>query len=158
MTTKQKTSKKRKVVDDEEIIQEQKKQKITNGTTETSVTNSSENGNGISSSSKLPLPKFQDGAIVKMTMHNFMTYDDCSFQPGPGLNLVLGPNGTGKSSIVSAICKFFFKNLILRCGFIWKSKCKNSNFFFFLNSKFLASWSCFKSKRLYKTWKRFSLC
>jgi len=33
-----------------------------------------------------------------------MTYDDVEFRPGPGLNLVLGPNGTGKSSIVSAIC------------------------------------------------------
>ena len=39
-----------------------------------------------------------------MVLHNFMTYDDCSFEPGPGLNLVLGPNGTGKSSIVSALC------------------------------------------------------
>lgn len=49
-------------------------------------------------------PKFRRGNILKITMHNFMTYDDCSFEPGPGLNLVLGPNGTGKSSIVSAIC------------------------------------------------------
>ncbi len=26
------------------------------------------------------------------------------FIPGPNLNLILGPNGTGKSTIVSAIC------------------------------------------------------
>lgn len=50
------------------------------------------------------LPTFREGAIVRIKMQNFMTYDDCEFEPGPGLNLVLGPNGTGKSSIVSAIC------------------------------------------------------
>jgi ABC-type multidrug transport system ATPase subunit len=49
-------------------------------------------------------PTFRQGAIVRVKLHNFMTYDDCEFEPGPGLNLVLGPNGTGKSSIVSAIC------------------------------------------------------
>lgn len=41
---------------------------------------------------------------MSIRLHNFMTYDDCEIQPGPGMNLVLGPNGTGKSSIVSAIC------------------------------------------------------
>ncbi|EFC42567.1 structural maintenance of chromosome 5 [Naegleria gruberi] len=50
------------------------------------------------------LPKMRDGSIVRIKIHNFMTYDDCEFFPGPGLNLVLGPNGTGKSSIVGAIC------------------------------------------------------
>lgn len=50
------------------------------------------------------LPQFREGSIIKVVLHNFMTYDDCSFEPGPGLNLVLGPNGTGKSSIVSALC------------------------------------------------------
>ena len=50
------------------------------------------------------LPTFREGAIIKVKLKNFMTYDDCEFEPGPGLNLVLGPNGTGKSSIVSAIC------------------------------------------------------
>jgi chromosome segregation ATPase len=32
-----------------------------------------------------------------------MTYDDCEFHPGPRLNVILGPNGTGKSSIVCGI-------------------------------------------------------
>lgn len=36
-------------------------------------------------------------------MHNFMTYADAELYPGPRLNVVLGPNGTGKSSIVCAI-------------------------------------------------------
>jgi len=56
------------------------------------------------SQNNAPKPKFHKGNILKITMHNFMTYDDCMFEPGAGLNLVLGPNGTGKSSIVSAIC------------------------------------------------------
>ncbi|XP_074631225.1 structural maintenance of chromosomes protein 5-like isoform X2 [Acropora palmata] len=47
---------------------------------------------------------FVDGAIVRVKMRNFVTYTDCEFKPGPHLNVVLGPNGTGKSSIVCAIC------------------------------------------------------
>eukprot|EP00271_Cylindrocystis_brebissonii_P015997 TRINITY_DN3910_c0_g1_i1.p1 TRINITY_DN3910_c0_g1~~TRINITY_DN3910_c0_g1_i1.p1 ORF type:complete len:1031 (+),score=256.92 TRINITY_DN3910_c0_g1_i1:478-3570(+) len=33
-----------------------------------------------------------------------MTYDFVQTNPGPRLNLVIGPNGTGKSSIVCALC------------------------------------------------------
>lgn len=33
-----------------------------------------------------------------------MTYADATIVPGPRLNLVLGPNGTGKSSLVCALC------------------------------------------------------
>ena len=33
-----------------------------------------------------------------------MTYSNALIEPGPRLNLVLGPNGTGKSSLVCAIC------------------------------------------------------
>lgn len=32
-----------------------------------------------------------------------MTYGYCEFYPGPQLNLIIGPNGTGKSSIVCAL-------------------------------------------------------
>lgn len=32
-----------------------------------------------------------------------MTYDNVEFRPGPHLNMILGPNGTGKSSIAAAI-------------------------------------------------------
>lgn len=32
------------------------------------------------------------------------TYDDVEFQPGPHLNVIIGPNGTGKSSLVCAMC------------------------------------------------------
>ena len=32
------------------------------------------------------------------------TYDAVEFKPGPRLNVIIGPNGTGKSTIVCAIC------------------------------------------------------
>ena len=34
----------------------------------------------------------------------FRTYDSLEFSPGANLNVIIGPNGTGKSSIVCAIC------------------------------------------------------
>ena len=37
-------------------------------------------------------------------MKNFLTYDSCEVFPGPKLNVVLGPNGTGKSTVTHAIC------------------------------------------------------
>lgn len=36
-------------------------------------------------------------------MKSFVTYESCSFTPGPNLNMVIGPNGTGKSTIVCAL-------------------------------------------------------
>nr|XP_005155632.1 structural maintenance of chromosomes protein 5 isoform X1 [Danio rerio] len=47
---------------------------------------------------------FMEGAIVRITMHNFLTYDHSEVFPGPKLNMIVGANGTGKSSIVCAIC------------------------------------------------------
>ncbi|KAF7312005.1 Purine nucleoside phosphorylase [Mycena indigotica] len=44
------------------------------------------------------------GSIVRIKLHNFVTYDDVEFCPGPHLNMIFGPNGTGKSSIACAIC------------------------------------------------------
>uniref|UniRef100_A0A8U7NB77 Structural maintenance of chromosomes protein 5 n=1 Tax=Corvus moneduloides TaxID=1196302 RepID=A0A8U7NB77_CORMO len=44
------------------------------------------------------------GSIVRIFMENFLTYTVCEVFPGPNLNVVLGANGTGKSSIVCAIC------------------------------------------------------
>ena len=37
-------------------------------------------------------------------MVNFITYDEAEVFPGPRLNVVLGPNGTGKSTLTHAIC------------------------------------------------------
>jgi chromosome segregation ATPase len=47
---------------------------------------------------------FQPGAIVRVKLTNFVTYENAEFFPGPNLNMVIGPNGTGKSSLVCAIC------------------------------------------------------
>ncbi|KAK4704081.1 structural maintenance of chromosomes protein 5, partial [Phenoliferia sp. Uapishka_3] len=43
------------------------------------------------------------GSIVRIAMKDFLTYDSVEFTPGPYLNMVLGPNGTGKSTIACAI-------------------------------------------------------
>lgn len=47
---------------------------------------------------------YAHGAIVRMKLENFVTYDSLEFSPGPNLNVIIGPNGTGKSTIVCAIC------------------------------------------------------
>ncbi|KAB8336982.1 hypothetical protein FH972_021286 [Carpinus fangiana] len=44
------------------------------------------------------------GQIVRVTMKDFVTYSQAEFNPGPTLNMIIGPNGTGKSSLVCAIC------------------------------------------------------
>uniref|UniRef100_A0A8C3KAK2 Structural maintenance of chromosomes protein 5 n=1 Tax=Calidris pygmaea TaxID=425635 RepID=A0A8C3KAK2_9CHAR len=49
-------------------------------------------------------PLFVEGSIVRIFMENFLTYDVCEVHPGPNLNMIVGANGTGKSSIVCAIC------------------------------------------------------
>ncbi|KAF9449031.1 P-loop containing nucleoside triphosphate hydrolase protein [Macrolepiota fuliginosa MF-IS2] len=54
------------------------------------------------------LPRGEDGyipgSIVRVQLKNFVTYDYVEFRPGPYLNMIIGPNGTGKSSIACAIC------------------------------------------------------
>jgi chromosome segregation ATPase len=47
---------------------------------------------------------FQPGSIVRVKLTNFVTYTAAEFHPGPSLNMVIGPNGTGKSTLVCAIC------------------------------------------------------
>ncbi|XP_053173495.1 structural maintenance of chromosomes protein 5 [Scomber japonicus] len=47
---------------------------------------------------------FVEGSILRITMKNFLTYDYSVVYPGPNLNMIVGANGTGKSSIVCAIC------------------------------------------------------
>ncbi|KAL8659993.1 MAG: hypothetical protein Q9226_000156, partial [Calogaya cf. arnoldii] len=48
--------------------------------------------------------KHQPGSIVRVKLANFVTYTAVEFLPGPSLNMVIGPNGTGKSTLVCAIC------------------------------------------------------
>nr|DBA11451.1 TPA_inf: SMC5 [Kalmanozyma brasiliensis] len=47
--------------------------------------------------------KYLPGAIRRIALSNFLTYDSVEFRVGPYLNLICGPNGTGKSSIACAI-------------------------------------------------------
>ncbi|OSX59547.1 hypothetical protein POSPLADRAFT_1048859 [Postia placenta MAD-698-R-SB12] len=47
---------------------------------------------------------FIPGSIVRIQLKNFVTYDYVEFRPGPYLNMIFGPNGTGKSTIACAIC------------------------------------------------------
>lgn len=51
-----------------------------------------------------PKDNYISGSIVRVQLKNFVTYDYVEFHPGPYLNMILGPNGTGKSSIACAIC------------------------------------------------------
>ena len=67
---------------------------------ETSMT-SDANGDDWSMSS---CDEYVDGSIYRVKLHNFLTYNDAEFHPGPRLNLILGPNGTGKYSVVCALC------------------------------------------------------
>jgi structural maintenance of chromosomes protein 5 len=47
---------------------------------------------------------YQKGSVLRIGMLNFLTYDEGEVFPGPKLNVVLGPNGTGKSTITHALC------------------------------------------------------
>ncbi|KAG5678908.1 hypothetical protein PVAND_008532 [Polypedilum vanderplanki] len=48
------------------------------------------------------------GTIRRVALVDFLTYDEAVFKPGKNLNIIIGPNGTGKSTIVAGI--------ILGCG------------------------------------------
>ncbi|XP_071053524.1 structural maintenance of chromosomes protein 5 [Onthophagus taurus] len=43
------------------------------------------------------------GNILHIVMENFVTYTKASLSMGPNINVICGPNGTGKSTIVAAI-------------------------------------------------------
>lgn len=47
---------------------------------------------------------YKPGSIVRIKVNDFVTYTSAEFFPGPKLNMVIGPNGTGKSTLVCAIC------------------------------------------------------
>ncbi|SPO00005.1 related to structural maintenance of chromosome protein (SMC) [Cephalotrichum gorgonifer] len=48
--------------------------------------------------------EFKPGSVVRVTVQDFCAYTRAEFRPGPYLNMVIGPNGTGKSTLVNAIC------------------------------------------------------
>ncbi|XP_055857163.1 structural maintenance of chromosomes protein 5 [Episyrphus balteatus] len=43
------------------------------------------------------------GKIKSIWVKNFVTYDECVMNPTEYLNIIIGPNGTGKSTLVAAI-------------------------------------------------------
>ncbi|XP_035736266.1 structural maintenance of chromosomes protein 5-like [Vespa mandarinia] len=45
----------------------------------------------------------EKGIITQIYLENFVTYNKVVVKPGRNLNLIIGPNGTGKSTIVCAI-------------------------------------------------------
>ncbi|KAJ2166674.1 Structural maintenance of chromosomes protein 5, partial [Coemansia sp. RSA 2522] len=49
------------------------------------------------------LGDYRDGSITQISLKNFVTYDRMEVTPGPHMNMIIGPNGTGKSTIVCAI-------------------------------------------------------
>ena len=54
---------------------------------------------------RLPTPLFATmlGAIHSVKLKNFMVYSNTLFKPCKGLNVVIGSNGSGKSSLLLAI-------------------------------------------------------
>jgi len=47
--------------------------------------------------------RYVTGSILRIACQSFLTYDNVEFKPGPALNMIIGPNGTGKSTIACAI-------------------------------------------------------
>lgn len=70
-----------------------------------------DDGCDISSSQKTPSfvkiilsYSYIPGSVVRVKLWNFLTYEGpVEFKPGPWLNMIIGANGTGKSSIACAI-------------------------------------------------------
>ncbi|OCL06970.1 P-loop containing nucleoside triphosphate hydrolase protein [Glonium stellatum] len=60
--------------------------------------------NGTNESASYEAEPHQPGSIVRVKLTNFVTYTSAEFHPGPSLNMIIGPNGTGKSTLVCAIC------------------------------------------------------
>ncbi|GMH32530.1 hypothetical protein BSKO_00364 [Bryopsis sp. KO-2023] len=48
--------------------------------------------------------EYPRGTLKRIVVHNFMTYSYARLEAEPKLNVILGPNGTGKSSVVCALC------------------------------------------------------
>lgn len=67
-------------------------------------TNGNHNRENVSANGTYNDDIFQPGSIVRVKLTNFVTYTAAEFHLGPSLNMIIGPNGTGKSTLVCAIC------------------------------------------------------
>lgn len=76
---------------------------ITNLSTSTPRNRSHLTGPGGGSSSKRSQSDFAKGAVWRLRMVNFLVYGNTFVEFGPRLNVVVGPNGCGKSTLVCAI-------------------------------------------------------
>ncbi|KAI0862831.1 P-loop containing nucleoside triphosphate hydrolase protein [Xylaria cubensis] len=90
------------VSQDEEGEAEEEREETSGASPEPS--NRKVNGQASTNHHTPDLNEFHPGAIVRVRVDNFVTYTHAEFLPGPNLNMVIGPNGTGKSSLVCAIC------------------------------------------------------
>lgn len=67
--------------------------------------NGGQNGHSVNAQSESEeVDGYKPGSIVRIKVNDFVTYTSAEFFPGPKLNMVIGPNGTGKSTLVCAIC------------------------------------------------------
>jgi hypothetical protein len=48
--------------------------------------------------------EYRKGAIRKIVLHNFLTFDDVTIEPSPQLNVIVGPNGKSIIPIVG-LCR-----------------------------------------------------
>jgi hypothetical protein len=96
------TKRSRRSLDDEDTRSSTPQRGLANGLL--SVARSSMGRQAVLNGATSPKSKHQPGAIVRVKLTNFVTYTAAEFFPGPNLNMVIGPNGTGKSTLVCAIC------------------------------------------------------
>ncbi|CAB9499458.1 of chromosomes protein 5 [Seminavis robusta] len=53
---------------------------------------------------KADIGDYKPGSVTHVKLKNFLTYTHVEFSPGARLNMVIGANGTGKSTILCALC------------------------------------------------------
>lgn len=49
------------------------------------------------------LEAYPIGSILRIKLVNFVTFSQCTLNPGPSLNMIIGPNGSGKSTLIAAL-------------------------------------------------------
>ena len=96
------TKRSRRSLDDEDPPSSTPQRGLPNGLS--SVARSNKGKHAVINVAAKPKSKHHPGAIVRVKLTNFVTYTSAEFFPGPNLNMVIGPNGTGKSTLVCAIC------------------------------------------------------